>query len=128
MSTDPSLGQRFLRSIAERDWDALASCFAADATFHAIIGRPKPFREKQGREAIAEQIRAWFQDGDVHELLDSDVAVMVDQLYVRYRIRNREQGTWYLVEQHAFLRPGPDGVTRCDLLCSGFLPIDPPPA
>ena len=38
MTIDTSLGHRFLRSVAERDWDTLASCFAADATFHAIIG------------------------------------------------------------------------------------------
>jgi hypothetical protein len=123
---DPAIGYRFVRSIADRDWAALAACFTSTAEFHAVTCGGQPFREKRGSAAIADQIRAWFQDGDVHELLESHVDVFVDRLHVRYRIRNREHGTWYLVEQHAFLRPGPDGIAACDLLCSGFLPIEPP--
>ena len=70
---DPTIGYRFVRSIADRDWAALAECFANEAEFHALIGHARPFREKR-----------------------------------------------------AFLRPGPDGIAACDLLCSGFLPIEPP--
>jgi hypothetical protein len=123
---DTTIGYRFVRSIADRDWAVLADCFASDAEFHAVIGSARPFHEKRGSAAIADQIRAWFVDGDVHELLDFSVGIVVDRLHVRYRIRNREHGTWYVVEQHAFLRPGPDGIAVCDLLCSGFRPIEPP--
>jgi ketosteroid isomerase-like protein len=122
--TNPDIGHRFLRSIAERDWPSLAACFANDAVFYAVIGASRPFREKTGPSEIANQIKAWFQDGDVHQLLDSSVGVLADRLHVRYRIRNRENGSWYVVEQHAFLRAGPEGITRCDLLCSGFMPTD----
>jgi hypothetical protein len=124
---DPAVGHRFVLAIADRDWDTLASLFSSNAAFHAVILSTKPFREQQGPGPITGQIRAWFQDGDIHELLDSSVEPIVDRLHLRYRVRNREHGTWYVVEQHAFLSLGPNGIETCDLLCSGFRPIDPPP-
>jgi hypothetical protein len=123
---DTSVGERLVRAIADRDWDALAACFSSDARFHAVICSGQPFREKQGPTEIASQIRAWFQDGDPHELLESAVDVLENRLHVRYRVRNREQGRWHVVEQHAFLQLGPAGITVCDLLYSGFIPTEPP--
>ncbi len=67
---DPSLGHRFLRAIAERDWESLERCFAPNAVFRAVLPSQRPFREHQGGAAAAGQVRAWFQDGDVHEMLE----------------------------------------------------------
>jgi len=123
---DPALGDRFLRAIAQRDWKGLEDCFAPDAMFHAVIASQKPFREHQGGAAAADQVSAWFKDADVHEVLESDVEVIADRLRVRYRVRNHEPDGWFLVEQQAYLTPGPRGIQACSLICSGFRPIAAP--
>jgi len=52
--------------------------------------------------------------------------MVADRLHVRYRVRNREDGTWYLVEQHLFATMAGDRISHLDLLCSGFRPVPPP--
>jgi len=123
---DLSLGRRFLDAITVRDWKSLEDCFAPDATFRAVVPGQRPFHEHQGGAAAADQLRAWFKDGDIHEVLESDIEVIADRLRVRYRVRNHEPEGWFLVEQQAYLTPGPRGIESCNLICSGFRPIAPP--
>ena len=123
---DLSLGHRFLRAITLRDWQGLERCFAPDATFRAVIPGKTPFREHQGGAAAAGQVSAWFKDGDVHEVLESDVGAIADRVRVRYRVRNHEPEGWFLVEQQAYLTLGPQGIEACNLICSGFRPVAAP--
>ena len=98
-----SLGREVVAAVEGRDWARLAACMSEDVVFRAVIpNETKPFREHLGPDAASAQIARWFDDGDIHELLESGVDVVADRLHVRYRIRNREDGTWYLVEQHMF--------------------------
>ncbi len=101
---------------------------SADVVFRALIpNETRPYREHVGPDAAAAQIARWFDDGDVHELLGSGARSLVaDRLHVRYRIRNREVGTWYLVEQHLFATVSDDRISHADLLCSGFREVPPP--
>jgi hypothetical protein len=122
----PDVGQRFVDAIATRNWSALQALFAPEACFRALVPSRHPFREHHGPEAAVRQIEKWFRDGDVHELLESEVAQVQDRVRVRYLIRNHEPAGWHLVEQQAYITVGPDGVTACDLICSGFRPTDPP--
>jgi hypothetical protein len=126
IAPDLSLGRRFLHAITERDWESLERCFAPDAVFRAVVPSQKPFREHRGGAAAASQVSAWFKDAAVHEVLESDVEVIADRIRVRYRVRNHEPEGWFLVEQQAFLTPGPRGIEACNLICSGFRPIAAP--
>jgi hypothetical protein len=123
---DHSVGHRFLRAIAERDWESLERLFAPDAIFRAVVPSQTPFREHQGGAAAAGQVSVWFKDADVHEVLESDVEVIAYRLRVRYRVRNHEPEGWFLVEQQAYLTTGPKGIEACNLICSGFRPIAAP--
>ena len=97
------LGREIVGAIEHRDWARLAACFADDVTFRAVVpNREKPIREHVGPEAASAQIARWFDDGDIHEMLDSSVYLVGDRLHVGYRVRCREDGLWYLVEQHLF--------------------------
>jgi len=125
--TGEELGARFLTAIESRDWSLLASCFAPEARFKALVpNKERPFRDHSGRSPSAQQIRVWFDDSDVHELLDSSTEVIVDRVHVRYRVRCHDADGWFMVEQHAFLEPGPEGIESCNLLCSGFRPVEEP--
>jgi SnoaL-like domain len=122
-----SLGREIVASVERRDWARLAACLSGDVVFRAVIDdQAKPFREHIGPDAVAAQIARWFDDGDIHELVESSVDVVADRLHVRYRIRNREVGQWYLVEQHLFATLSGVRVSSLDLLCSGFRSIPSP--
>jgi len=123
-STALELGQRFLESIVAHDWVGIASCFEPQATFHAVVPHEtRPFRDHAGPDAAAEQIRRWFGDADVTELVSSDVESVAGQVRIRYRIHEHEPDGWYLVEQVAFATPGQRAFQSMNLLCSGFQPV-----
>ena len=117
------LGRRFVKSIVAHDWQGVASCFAPDARFLAVVANETtPFREKIGGDAAAEQISRWFGDADVTELVSSEVEPMADRIKIVYRIHEHEPDGWYLVEQLAYATPGEGGFVRMNLACSGFRP------
>jgi hypothetical protein len=121
MDATVALGHRFVDGIVAHDWDAVASCFAQDGRFLAVVGNDQtPFREKVGGPAAAEQIARWFGDADVTELVSSAVEPMADLVRIIYRIHEHEPDGWYLVEQLAYVTPGEDGFARMNLACSGF--------
>ena len=117
-------GERFVAAIVAHDWVSIASCFEPDARFHAVTPTEKrPYREHIGGAAIADQMRAWFGDADVTELVSSTVEPLVDRILIRYRIHEHEPDGWYLVEQFASATPGERAFTAMDLVCSGFRPV-----
>ena len=122
-----SLGREFVAAVEGRDWARLAACLSGDVIFRAVVpNETKPFREHVGPEAAAAQIARWFDDGDIHQLLESRVELVADSLHVSYRVRNREEGQWYLVEQHLFATLAGDRIGNVNLVCSGFREVPPP--
>jgi hypothetical protein len=115
------LGRRFVSAIVEHDWVGVASCFEPGAQFRAVIpNETRPFREHVGGAATTDQIRRWFGDADVTELIDSSVEEVADCVAIRYRIHEHEADGWYLVEQVAFATPGGRAFAALNLVCSGF--------
>jgi 23S rRNA A2030 N6-methylase RlmJ len=113
--------------VIARDERALATLFADGAVFRAVVpNEARPFREKSGGAEAAEQLRVWFEDADVIELLDSDVETVADRIKIRYRVRVHEPDGWLEVEQQAYAEPSADGFIRMQLACSGFRPVAAP--
>jgi hypothetical protein len=116
-------GRAFVDAIVAHDWAGIAGCFEPGAPFHAVIPGAKPFREHDGGSAAADQMRRWFGDADITELVSCTIEPMTDRVHVTYRIHEHEPDGWYLVEQHAFITPGGGGIAAMNLLCSGFRPV-----
>ena len=121
--TPTGYGERFVAAIVAHDWVSIASCFEPDALFHAVTPTKRPYREHVGGAAIADQMRAWFGDADITELVSSAVEPLVDRIVIRYFIHEHEPDGWYLVEQTAYATPGERAFAAMDLLCSGFRPV-----
>jgi hypothetical protein len=66
--------------------------------------------------------RRWFGDTDHFNIESSQITRVGDRLHIGYRIRLREGGLWYVVEQQTYSRLEDGSITRFDLLCSGFQP------
>jgi len=119
-SVEATLGHRFVEAIVDHDWDALAGCFAEDARLTAVVPKENAFRERQGREAAAKQLQAWFGDADVTELVSSEVDPIADRVKIAYRIHEHEPDGWYLVEQVAYATIRDGRFADMNLACSGF--------
>ncbi len=119
------VGNRFIGAIVAHDWVGVASCFEPDASFRAVVDNDShPFRDHVGGPAVADQIRKWFGDADVTELVDSHVELMVDTVAIHYRIHEHEPDGWYVVEQVAYATPGERAFRAMKLACSGFRSVD----
>ena len=124
MDETVALGHRFVDAIVAHDWQAVASCFAPDGRFLAVVANEEhPFREQSGGTAAGEQIARWFGDADVTQLVSREVDPMVDRVRITYRIHEHEPDGWYVVEQVAYVTPGDGGFARMNLACSGFRPV-----
>src|SRR3954453_17419512 len=113
-------GRAFIDAIVARDWDRIEACFEPNATFRGLVPKANPLRERKGGADAAAQMRSWFGDADVTELVDSTVEAMGDRVHIAYRIHEHEPDGWYLVEQQAYITPGDRGIAFKHLLCSGF--------
>src|SRR2546430_3810581 len=113
---------KFLELLAARDFERLPACLASDA--HARFLLPHGLEEYDGRDAIDARIRSWFGSAPVFNL----VASTEDQVGMRHRISCRvnvvRDGTRQELKPLVYLDPGPRGIERIDLLCSGFLTAD----
>ncbi len=124
---DVRLGEAFLDAFAARDWVQFERTFAPDARLRAVVpDDERPYRDRQGGAEAAKQIRAWFGDADVFEVVDSSVDIVADRVHVRYRVRLHDSVGWSLGEQQLYLTPGPTGIRYCNLVCSGFQPTETP--
>jgi hypothetical protein len=124
VSSGEGVGRELVAALAAQDWPRLERCFASDAEFFAAVPSKTPLRERAGAREAAQQLAAWFGDGDPLELVSSDVESVAGKVRVSYRFRSFEQGAWHLVEQQAFCEVGAEGITRMHLACSGFQRLD----
>ena len=115
-----SLADRLVAGIAALDRDAIASCFAAEAQFRALI--PSGLRERTGANDAAALIHTWFKDSTVLDLAETKAAIIGDRLLISYRFEGVEEGKPYVVEQHLTCVVVDEKIARADLLCSGFRP------
>ena len=118
------VGRAFADAIADLDYPRLESLFRPDVRFRALIPRACP-EGSTAAEAVRE-IHRWFADTDRVVLVDSSVGAVVDRLHVAWRLRVREGGAWYELEQHAFATVEEGRIVDIALICSGFRPDGDP--
>lgn len=113
------LGKAFIEALGRRDFSRLESIFDPQVRFRALV--PPGFRTAEDAAAAVEHPRRWFADADRFELLASTVDHVGPRVRVSYRIRLREGGIWYTVEQQAYIDVKDGLIRSVDLLCSGFV-------
>jgi TusA-related sulfurtransferase len=111
--------QRFLKSLAARDFEGLAATLASDAKARFLL--PHGLEEYAGRDAIVGRIKSWFGSASVFDLTSSSEEMVGPRQRLTWRFSVvRNSNSRELVEQLAYLNLGPAGIERIDLLCSGF--------
>jgi hypothetical protein len=122
VDTRMDVGTRFLAALSTRDYDALATCFAADGALRGIV--PPGLREADGRDAIVERFRLWTDDIDDYELADSDAAPFADLLRLRWVVQGVDPELGLnAYEQTAYAEVVDGEIVRMRLACSGHRPL-----
>lgn len=124
-----SPGERFVRALAHQDTEALCAVLADTVDFQALTPR-RHWQASTGRQAAEEIILGtWFDAGtQIMELCSVATGQVADCAHVAYRMRVREGGGDYLVEQQAYYRTDGPRIAWMRILCSGFRPIMAEPA
>jgi hypothetical protein len=118
-------GRRLLDAIAARDYDAIETCFADDASFRVLT--PGPLRDHEGHEEAAGRYRAWLDELEGYEVLESDVDVIADRVRIRYRFRGRDpEKGWQLNEHTGYAAVEDARIATMILTCAGFRPTTAP--
>lgn len=126
MSDRAEAGKELLAGIAERDYERIASCFAADAGFHVLT--PKPLlREHAGPEEAAERYRLWLEPFEAFELLEGDAVEIADRVRVRYLFRGKDpEKGWQLNEHTGYAKIADGRIRSMTVTCTGFRPTQAP--
>jgi hypothetical protein len=120
MPTD--LGQRFARTVAAQDPDALKELFAPRVSFRALT--PGRYWESDDADAVVDDVilGTWFSpEHAITRILQIDRATVGTVERVGYRFRLSLPDGGFIVEQQAYLRFENDKISWLRILCSGFV-------
>jgi hypothetical protein len=116
-----SVGNRFLVTLAARDFEQMEDCFQADVSFRALV--PSGVREGIGPQVTVAWLRRWFEGADLFDIQRKNVDIVADRLHISYRIRLSKEGLLQMIEQQAYCEVKDGRVIVMNLLCSGFRPL-----
>ena len=106
----------------ERDYEALATCFAADGTLRAIV--PRGVREDDGRDAIEARFRLWTGGIADYEVLETEATPFAGLLRLRWAVKGVDPDVGTCVfEQTAYAEVADGKIARMRLACSGDRPL-----
>ena len=123
MDDGDTLGLRFARALAEKDFDELAGLLHPAIDFRGMTPR-RIWEAGSPREVIDSALRSWFEDSDEIlgiERLESDS--FADRERVGYRFGVRNPDGEFLVEQQAYLEERDGRIGWMRVVCSGFRPV-----
>jgi len=122
---EQSAPDALLSALSSRDFAAFARCLAPTA--QARLSLPRGPELQSGRHDIARRFEGWFAVATDFEVLDTGCEPVGPRYRLNWRFRLSRDGVSHeVIEQVAFVDHGPDGITEINLLCSGFLPDQPP--
>lgn len=127
-SHDPTpVARAFLRAVAGRDSAAAARLLAPNVWLRALL--PRATVEVHTDHDAREVIDGWLGPADRCRVLDVAHHAVEGREHVRYRLAVRPDWApdqWHVIEQCGYLRVAEGLVTRIDLVCTGYWPVDEP--
>jgi hypothetical protein len=117
----PSYADRFVHSLATRDFASLGETFAPEVQFRALV--PAGLREARSSSEARNYYQTCFSDLQLFQMVGHTIMpVAENRIHFAYRLHFVQDGTPKVVEQRVFITTGANGIEKLDLVCSGFLP------
>ena len=119
--TDQSAPDALLAAITSRDFVGLAESLTPSAEARLLL--PRGPETRSGRDEIARRFEGWFAQASEFEVVAATITTVGRRHHLTWRFRlRRESGPREVIEQTAYVDATPEGISRIDLMCSGFLP------
>ena len=117
--TTTSVGERFVRAIAARDFDAATALLDPQVDFRALT--PSRFWTADAPAAVGDILNQWFEPGDaIDELLGVQTDEVSDCSRVAYRLGVSNEDGPFVVEQQAYYEAHNGAISWIRMLCSGW--------
>lgn len=127
-SDDPApVARAFLRAVTERDTTSAARLLAPNVWLRALL--PRRTVEVHTDDDALEVIDGWLGPAERCRVLDVAHHSIEGREHVRYRLAvlpDWAPDHWHVLEQCGHLRVAEGQVTRIDLVCTGYWPVDEP--
>jgi hypothetical protein len=124
---DRAVAQQLLDAIVTFDAGALLELFAEDVWLRALLVREVV--ETHDAVAALARFHGWFGDLPAVRVLHASTEPTATRHRLTYRLHLRPRwapDVWHEIEQTGYLRVRDGRVTRLDLACTGFVPLDGP--
>ena len=120
MTEKRTVADAYVRSLAAKDFDALAECFAPHVRFRALT--PNHVWAHMGPVSAIETLRDWFGDQVDFALQSSWVEEIADVVRISYRFHARAETGLEQVEQQAYCRMSGGQIADIAIICTGYWP------
>jgi ketosteroid isomerase-like protein len=118
-----SAAERLVKAIGARDFEAIADCFARDASLRVLT--PTQLRDHSGPAEVAARFRRWFGSMKEFELLDADVTQVADRVRIRWHTRGRDPEKGLQENEHTgYAEIVGDRIVALNVSCAGFRPTE----
>jgi hypothetical protein len=122
ISVTADLGERFVRTVAARDADALKALLAPTVNFRALTpGRH--WESDDANEVVDDMILGtWFApERSITKILEIEQSTVGPVGRVGYRFQAKLPDGDFVIEQQAYLKTENDKISWLRILCSGFV-------
>jgi hypothetical protein len=116
----------FLDAVLARDERAMLDLLAPDVWLRAMLVRETV--EHHDAVAAVAMFRGWFAHAAELRVLRRSTYPVATRDHLSYRVLLRPgwaPDVWHLIEQSGYLRIQDGRVRRIDLVCTGFVPLQP---
>lgn len=123
--TTTDIAARFLDVLGRRDFDELETLLARNVWFRALL--PRRIHESANAQDAIAAFRDWIGQSSDFQVLATDHHNSQGREFVSYRFLLRPEWApeqWHIMEQSGYLREKESSISRLDIVCTGFFPID----
>jgi hypothetical protein len=118
-----TVGERFARALAAKDFDAVRETLTLDLDFRGLT--PRAFWEASSPDALIDDVlTVWFNDDDhIDEIVSIETGTVGDRERVAWRFHGHNGDGPYVVEQQAYYEERDGRIAWLRILCAGMRPL-----
>lgn len=117
--------EAFLDRLGSGQHDRLEELLAPDVWMRALLTRE--VHEATTARETAEAFSTWVGGAAGSRMVESEHRAMAGRRFLRYRFVVRpywEPERWHVIEQAGFCKVHEGRITRFDLACTGYFPVE----
>lgn len=127
-SASAEAAARFLDALGRRDFDEIERALAPNVWFRALL--PRRIHESVNAADALAAFQGWVAGASEFQVLATEHHTSQGREFLSYRFLLRPEWApeqWHIMEQSGYLRERAGHISRLDIVCTGFYPVDERP-